>query len=103
MSREPIPAFDCRECDKYDECKSLCAAGKLYADQDKKKQKEITIGLPRIANRNWDTESLQEKIIYLNFVRKLSQIEIGIKLNCSQPYVSKVIRRHIVLLNRKNI
>lgn len=96
MSREQIPAFDCKECDKYKICKSLCAAAKQYANQDQKKQREKPIGLPHY-NKYRDifaTKSREEIIIYLFFKQHVRVTEIAIYTGVSHQFVSKVIKKY---------
>ena len=96
MSRESIPAFDCKECDKYKTCTSLCAAAKQYADQDRKRQKEKPIGLPHYSKYRdiFATKSKEEIIIYLFFRQHVRVTEIAIFTGVSHQFVSKVIKKY---------
>jgi len=96
MSREQIPAFDCKECDKYKACKTLCAAAKQYANQDHKKQREKPIGLPSYTKyRNiFATKSKEEIIIYLFFKQHIKVTEIAIFTGVSHQFVSKIVKKY---------
>ena len=103
MSRESIPAFDCKECDKYKTCTSLCAAAKMYANQDYKGQREKPIGLPRRKAIEYQklTKSNEEKIIELYFIKHLKQIQIAEIIHVSPPFISKIIKKYSIIIAEK--
>lgn len=94
----------CSECDKRASCRTLCKEAEQYADQDTKKQAEVTIGLPKYRNgKVFMTKSNEEIIMSLYFNKRLKQQEIADIIGINQSHVSRTVRKYkaIIMENLK--
>jgi predicted XRE-type DNA-binding protein len=107
LSKDSIPAFNCKDCDKYTSCKSLCAAAKRYVNQGYKRKgkKEILSGVAGYnpQNKKLVPKSKEEIIVKLFFKDHLKVTQIAEMLEIKHPHVSRTIKKYqtIIIENLK--
>ena len=105
--KEIIPRFDCKTCDKYTTCTTLCAAAKKYANQDykRKDKKEVLSGVIGYnpSGVKLITKSNEEMIMQMFFIDHIRITQIAKMIDVSQPYVTKIVKKYqaIIVKNLK--